>query len=114
MSCAKCIHYLVCEKVLQSDRLWFEDKNDFIKLPVKLHDTVYVNTYVDGVKMRGIETIECFVKSMRLKHDGKTVTFCCQGFYHSGIPYNGNFVENSIGKTVFFNEQDALIRANLK
>lgn len=114
MSCAKCIHYLVCEKEFKPDCLWFEDRNNFIKLPVYLNDTVYVNTYVDGMKSRGIETIKCFVASIRLKNDCKTITFCCHGNYHSGMPYTGNFVNSSIGRTVFYNEQDALIRATLK
>ena len=45
---------------------------------------------------------------MRIKQDGFTIVFSCREIYESGGHFGGNFVSNSIGKTVFLSREDAI------
>ena len=79
----------------------------FISIPCKVGDTVYVITNKDGCFGCGKEIVECEVNTMRVKSDGFTIGYSCQGRYSSGNRYIGNFVFNSIGKTVFSTRESA-------
>lgn len=81
-----------------------EQEGRLIELPCKIGDTVWVTTCATS---RGIEVVKCEVRKMRIKNDGKTIGYSCCGRYKSGYLYNGNFVFNSIGKTVFLTREEA-------
>lgn len=76
---------------------------------IKVNDTVYVVTkYGCGNE----EVIEC--KVTRMTYISK-FSFSVKGHYANGNFYNANFTENSIGKNVFLNKEDAenkLIKEN--
>lgn len=84
-----------------------EQEGKFIFLPCKIGDIVWVLTYSDGIKSKGLEIIKCKVRTMRIKTNGKTINYSCQGHYKNNHYYNGNFVFNSIGKTVFLTRKEA-------
>ena len=68
---------------------------------IKVNDTVYVVTkYGCGNE----EVIECRVT--RMTYISK-FSFSVKGYYANGNFYNANFTENSIGKNVFLNKEDA-------
>lgn len=85
----------------------FLDKSNFIEIPCKIDDIVYVITKKPEYT-RKKEIIKCKVSNMRIKQDGFTIVFSCRGNYESGGHYSGNFVSNSIGKTVFLSREDAI------
>lgn len=68
---------------------------------IKVNDTVYVITkYGCGNE----EVIKC--KVTRMTYISK-FSFSVKGRYANGNFYNANFTENSIGKNVFLNKEDA-------
>ena len=68
---------------------------------IKVNDTVYVLTkYGCGNE----EIIECRVT--RMTYISK-FSFSVKGYYANGNFYNANFTENSIGKNVFLNKEEA-------
>lgn len=77
--------------------------------PVNTGDTVWVVTNKRGFRGMGKEVIECRVRGIRLKPDGVTLLFTCEGRYEGGKVdwYVGNFTPNSIGRTVFMAREDA-------
>lgn len=79
----------------------------FISIPCKVGDTVYVLTNKDGCLCCRKEIVECEVNTMRVKSDGFTIGYSCQGRYSNGNRYIGNFVFKSIGKTVFLTRESA-------
>ena len=112
-SCKDCVHYDVCIYVeMDAERVEelcdkFKDKSKFIEIPFNIGDTVYVITNIDGIKSNGKEIIECEISNMSFKQDGKTIVYSCRGRYSSLGYYSGNFVFNSIGKTVFLTREEA-------
>lgn len=83
-----------------------EEQGKILSIPCKPEDTVYVISDYLNSKTR-FEIIKAVVTTVRLKNDGKTVSFSCRGKWKNQNPYIGNFVSNSIGKTVFLTEQEA-------
>lgn len=83
-----------------------EEQGKILSIPCKPEDTVYVISDYSNNKTR-FEIIKAVVTTVRLKNDGKTVSFSCRGKWKNQNPYIGNFVSNSIGKTVFLTEQEA-------
>lgn len=81
----------------------------FISIPCKVGDTVYVITNKGGCLCGEKEIVECEVNTMRVKSDGFTIGYSCQGRYSNGNRYIGNFVFKSIGKTVFLTRKAAEI-----
>lgn len=79
----------------------------FISIPCKVGDTVYVITNKGGCLCGEKEIVECEVNTMRVKSDGFTIGYSCQGRYSNGNRYIGNFVFKSIGKTVFLTREAA-------
>lgn len=63
---------------------------------------VYVVTRYS--KTSGYEVIKCRIKRKTIK-TRKTITV--KGRYSNGNPYHSNFVENSLGKTIFLSEEEA-------
>jgi hypothetical protein len=83
-----------------------EEQGKILSIPCKPEDAVYVISDYSNNKTR-FEIIKAVVTTVRLKNDGKTVSFSCRGKWKNQNPYIGNFVSNSIGKTVFLTEQEA-------
>lgn len=114
MTKENCIHYEICKlslipfmpSICKTCSL-FLDKSNFIEIPCKIDDIVYVITKKPEYT-RKKEIIKCKVSNMRIKQDGFTIVFSCRGNYESGRHYSGNFVSNSIGKTVFLSREDAI------
>ena len=79
----------------------------FISIPCKVGDTVYVITNKGGCLCGEKEIVECEVNTMRVKSDGFTIGYSCQGRYSNENRYIGNFVFKSIGKTVFLTREAA-------
>ena len=92
----------VYEKLKYYENL--EEDGKILKLPCKPGDTVYV---ISKYTKYDTQIIGATVTLMKIKDDGKTVSFSCRGKWKNGNPYIGNFVNKSIGKTVFLTEHEA-------
>lgn len=68
---------------------------------ITVGDTVYV---VTKDAYRNYEIIECSVTRLTYKN---RFTFTVHGRYKNGNYYTANYVEKSIGKSVFANKEDA-------
>lgn len=114
-SCKDCMHYDVCEYWADKTNQAYYPHGSYceyfkeiqIDVPIHIGGIVYILTNIDGIKSRGKEIIQCEVYKMSFKQDGKTIVYSCRGRYSSLGYYSGNFVFNSIGKTVFLTREEA-------
>lgn len=77
-----------------------EQEGRLIELPLKIGDTVWIIAYGKD------EIVKCKVRTMKFMDDGKII-FSCNGRMKNGHMYCGNFLFKSIGKLVFFTEEEA-------
>lgn len=118
MNCMNCSHYDVCfvynGEYFDIDRnkdtnmkicKYFLDKNILIRPPFKNNDCVYIIT--KPCFDNKYQIIKCVVHNMRISRNGTKVQYTCKGNYRNGSAYCGNFVESSIGNTVFLDYDSA-------
>lgn len=103
-TCRDCAIYQAIQKLAHYENM--EEDGKLLKLPCKPWDTVYV---ISKYTKYDIQIIEAKVTQMKIKDDGKTVSFSCRGKWKNGNPYIGNFVNKSIGKTVFLTKPEAQV-----
>lgn len=104
-TCRNCAIYQAIQKLAHYEDM--EEQGKLLILPCKPEDTVYVISNYSNYRKSDCEIIKAVVTTVRLKSDGKTVCFSCRGKWKNQNPYIGNFVSNSVGKTVFLTEQEA-------
>ena len=102
-SCEDCIHFVVCRKIAKSPAVFrgcalFTDRAQFVELPCKVGDTVYIIVRISGkeeIMQDNVESIEisCFDDNIPLiQFDG--VKTC-------------DWDSNDFGKRVFLTKEEA-------
>ena len=114
LTCENCIHFDVCDALAKNDipkvspRLCgcYKDRSQYIELPCKVGDTMYV-------QFRGVAR-PVKVKAIRLDTKKNNHRICVWGTFHLyedySHAYKATFPFDSIGKSLFYTESEAKMK----
>lgn len=118
MTCKDCVHYDICEKLRPIEYCMditcshFKNKANFVELPCKVGDTLWVVWSYTKAQQKKVYPVEVYAlrydnkkNNMRVCVEGDFKIDCYDGYYTHR--YQGTFSWENIGKTVFLTKEEA-------